>query len=394
MQAGNNTKEWKLLEPIKIGPMPIKNRIVMSPMATNLPASDGSATDKMIDYYSERAKGGVGLVIVEDTYTDEKESKQAREHQLGAYSDHLIPKLNKLAEAINSNRARAMLQISHAGRQTSRADIGRQPVAPSGVLYQGEVPKELTLSEIQEIQCGFAEAARRLKQSGFDGVEVHGAHGYLLSQFVSSYTNRRNDSYGGSIENKALFALEIIQKVREKVGDQFVVGYRMNGDDYLPGGVSPDEVVRLSEILADAGVDYIHLSVGMQESLQYTIQPMYLERGCLIHLAELVKKSVNIPVITAASHNGATAEKSLREGKADLVAFGRALLADPGLPNKLLGGRLWDIRPCIRGNEGCISNIPTGHPIRCEVNPAVGREAEFKVVPSNIKKNVLVIGGA
>jgi len=347
----------------------------------------------MIDYYSERARGGVGLVIVEDTYMDEKASKQAREHQLGVYSDHLIPKLKKLREAIKSNGARAILQISHAGRQTSCALIGRQPVAPSGVQYQGEMPRELKLSEIEEIQYGFAEAARRIKQSGFDGVEVHGGHGYLISQFVSSYTNKRNDSYGGSIENKALFALEIVQKIRKKVGEQFVVGYRMNGADYLPGGVSPDEVVRLSEMLAAAGVDYIHVTAGMQESLQYTIQPMYFERGCLVHLAELVKKSVNIPVITAGSHNVVTAERSLRDGKADLVAFGRALLADPGLPSKLLAGKLWDIRPCIRGNEGCISNISTGHPIRCEVNPGVGREAEFKVVASNVKKNVLVIGG-
>ncbi|MEM2945303.1 MAG: FAD-dependent oxidoreductase [Thermoproteota archaeon] len=385
---------WKLLDPIVVGTMFLKNRIVMPPMCSRLAAPDGSVTPRMIDYYSERAKGGVGLIIVEYAYIDEKESRAAIS-QLGVHSDHMITGLGELAEAIKNHGAGAVLQICHAGRQTTPAMMGKQPVAPSAVpcKFLGVMPRELTLCEIEEIQDAFAEASRRARQAGFDGVELHGAHGYLMDQFLSPYTNKRSDKYGGSLENRALFALETICKVREKVGSQFTLGYRMSADEYVSGGLTLQETARFAKMLEDAGVDYVHVSAGIYETIHKLIPTQYIERVHLLHLADGIKKSVSLPVITVGSFDVETAERALKDGKADLVSFGRALIADPELPRKLVEGRIEDIRPCIRGNEGCISRFFLGHTMRCEVNPAAGRECEFTVSPAPRKKRVLVIGG-
>lgn len=390
--AGQNTGGWKLLEPITIGAMKLKNRMVMSPMLTCLATHDGGVTEELLAYYSERARGGIGAIISEYCSIDSKESR-ARAHQLGAHSDDFIPGLSKLAETIRSGGAKAILQICHAGRQTRREYMGRQPLAPSPVPNLGEMPRELTIAEIEGIQNAFAEAAGRVKQAGFDGVELHGANGYLLSQFLAPFTNRRTDKYGNGLENRSLFALETVKKVREKVGDQFTVGYRMNGSDFIPDGLTAESASRFAGMLEKAGVDYVHVSGGIQESWQYMVQPMYVEKALLVPLAAQVKKVVGVPVVTVGSLNVETAEKALRENKADLVAFGRSMIADPELPRKLATGKEEDIRPCIRGNEGCISNTSIQRALRCEVNPAAGREADFRVTPAPRKKAVVVIGG-
>jgi thioredoxin reductase len=257
----------------------------------------------------------------------------------------------------------------------------------------GIMPRALTLGEIEQIIDAFAEAARRAKQAGFDGVEIHGAHGYLVCEFLSPYTNRRTDKYGGSLENRALFALEIIEKVRDTVGDGFTVGYRMSADEYVPGGLTLEETSRFAKMLEAARVDYVHVSAGIEETTHHTIPPIYAEKAPNVHLAEGIKKGVNIPVITVGAHDVYTAEEALQKGKADLVALGRALVADPELPKKLASGRTEDITPCIRGNEGCSSRAGLGLPMRCEVNPACGREGEFKISPAATKKSVMIIGG-
>lgn len=388
----DNRKDWKLLEPVTVGTINLKNRMVMAPMLTCLATLDGAVTKEMINYYSERARGGIGAIITEYSYIDDSASK-ARGHQLGVYSDQLLPGLIELVETIKSNGAKAILQICHAGRQTTMACIGMQPVAPSPVPNFGEMPKELSIAEIEEIQDAFANASYRAREAGFDGVEVHGAHGYLMSQFLASYTNRRTDKYGGNLDDRGVFSLETIGKIRKKVGDHFTVGYRLNCADYVQGGITLEEACRFAQMLENESVDYIHVTAGIQESWQYIIQPMYLERATLVHLADRIKKVVEIPVITVGSHNVETAERALREGKADLVAFGRSLIADPGFPNKLISCRIEDIRPCIRGNEGCVSNTSKDHAIRCEVNPAAGREADYKILPATDRKNVVVIGG-
>jgi 2,4-dienoyl-CoA reductase-like NADH-dependent reductase (Old Yellow Enzyme family)/thioredoxin reductase len=389
-----NIGKWKLLEPVKVGAMLLRNRIVMPPMYTSSGRPDGSVTKTTKDYYSERARGGVGMIIVEYSYVDDKLSRAAPS-QLGAYSDHMIAGLNELVEAIKANGAAALLQIVHGGRQCAPGATGRQPVAPSAIPCKsiGVMPRELTLAEIEEIQKAFVEAARRAKQAGFDGVEIHGAHGYLICEFLSSYTNKRTDKYGGGLENRALFALETIRKVRDEVGNGFTVGYRMSADEYVPGGLTLEETSRFAKMLEGDGVDYIHVSGAIEESAHHTIPPMYIEKAHLVHLAEGIKKVVTIPVITVSAHDVETAEEALRAGKADLVALGRALIADPEIPKKLASGRIDDIRPCIRGNEGCISRVSLGLTMRCEVNPACGREGEFKMTPAADKKRVVIVGG-
>lgn len=288
-----------------------------------------------------------------------------------------------------------VLQIGHGGRQCHPEATGRQPVAPSAIPYKGgPMPRELTLLEIIEIQDAFVEAARRAKQAGFDGVEIHGAHGYLLCEFLSSYSNRRTDKYGGNLQSRALFGLEILAKVRRKVGKDFVVGYRVSADEYVPGGLTLEETAPFARMLEAAGTDYIHVSAGNYETLTHLVPPMYVEKAHLVHLAQGIKKAVSrVPVITVGALDVEAAEKTLQECKADLAALGRALIADPELPNKLAAEQIVDIRPCIRGNEGCLSRFNLGQTMRCEVNPACGREETFRILPAARKKNVMVVGG-
>ncbi len=395
-------KQWKLLEPFTLANVTLKNRIVMPPMCTRLAAPDGSVTTKMVKYYSERAKGGAGAVIVEYSYIDELESRAAV-CQLGVYSDHLIPGLNNLAESIQFYDTVAILQICHAGRQTTSSIIRRTPVAPSpirsrvtsvaGLTSYSETPRELQTSEIERIQDSFAQAARRARQAGFNGVEVHGAHGYLLSQFLSPYTNRRGDKYGVDLKGRALFALETIERVRGAVGPDFVVGYRVSADEFVEQGIALGEVVEFAQLVEQAGVDYVHVTGGIGESAHHQAQPIYVERGHLLHLAERIRSSVEIPVIAVGSLDAETAEQALQRGAADLCAMGRALIADPELPNKIVQGKPADIRPCIRGNEGCVSGFFSGHSVKCEVNPSAGREERFSVQSGCERKKVLVVGG-
>lgn len=383
---------WKLLEPVDIGRVRFRNRMVMSPMLTCMATDDNLVSPQMLAYYEARARGGIGAIISEYTYIDKLASK-ARGHQLGNHDERCVPGLSSLADAIRSEGAQPILQLCHAGRQSSVKYTGVQPVAPSALANLGEVPREISSAEIEQIESAFAEAAERAQRAGFCGIEIHGANGYLLSQFLSPSTNHRRDRYGGSLENRARFSLATVGRIRARVGTDFLVGYRMNGCDYLDNGISLEDAVQFARMLEQAAVDYIHVSAGMQESWHYVVQPMYIPDACLVHLAQAVKEGVNVPVISVGAHTVSTAEKALREQKADLIAFGRSLIADPELPEKLKAGKPEDIRPCIRGNEGCVSNTRIDHAIHCEVNPAAGREREFVLKPAAVHKNVLVVGG-
>ena len=395
-----NKSNWKLLEPIKVGTVLLKNRIVMAPMETMHNNADGSVSQDMIDYYVERARGGVGLIIVQNSAVDTIASRSAYA-QLCINSDHLMPGLAKLAEACKLEGTAIIIQLGHGGRETRPVCVpGMQIVAPSPVPLDvpggmpGVMPKEITIEEIEEVQDAFANAARRAKMAGLDGVEIHGAHGYLIGEFISPKTNRRMDKYGGPLANRARFALEIIAKVRATVGQDFMVGFRMSADEFTPGGLTLDEAAPYAKLIADAGVDYIHVSAGTYESRPHLFPIMYYGRGHLLHLAEGIKRTIkNVPIIAVGALNIEMSERALQEGKADLIAFGRGLLADPELANKLAGNRVEDIRPCILGNEGCTNRIGQGRPLRCEVNPAVGREAAFRMTPAATKKKVMVIGG-
>jgi 2,4-dienoyl-CoA reductase-like NADH-dependent reductase (Old Yellow Enzyme family)/thioredoxin reductase len=380
-----------LMQSFQMKNLVLRNRIVMAPMLSRLCDPDGIVSQKLIDYYAERAKGGAGLIIVEYCYIDEKESK-ANQGQLGAYSDQLIAGLGDLAETIQEWGAKAILQICHAGRSTSAKFMGRQPMAPSAMPgYTGEMAREMTLEEIEAAMDSFAEAARRAKTAGFDGVELHGAHGYLMAQFLSPFTNRRTDIYG---KNRGLFALQTLERVRARVGPDYVVGYRMSGEEFIEGGITLEETRAFARRLEERGIDYLHVSGGIIEVGEHFVIPMYFPKGYLLHLAEGIKQAVKIPVVAVgAIHDPSLAEESLKKKRADLIAMGRALIADPELPRKIQSGRPEDIRTCLRCNEGCSSRVRQGKTQRCAVNAEVGRERTLRIHPASKPKQVVVIGG-
>ena len=386
--------KWKLLEPAFMGSKSIKNRIIMAPMETRLNTISGDITSEMIDYYTERAKGGAGTIIIENTFVDNLASRSSLISS-GIYSDHLIAGKNILAEAIKENDVLAIMQLSHGGRQAREGASKYQAVAPSPVMCSvtKRMPRELDLNEIAEIENAFAEAASRAEQAGFDGVEIHGAHGYLVCSFLSPLTNLRADEYGGNLENRGRFARNIINKIRSKTGKDFILGYRISASEYIKGGLEPEEACRFAASIQQS-IDYIHVSAGIYESPSFwNIASTYVPSGQLIPLAGQMKKAVNIPVVAVGSFNPQLAEQVLINGDADFIAFGRALIADPQMPKKLNENRAQDIRPCIRGNEGCISRFYSGCAIRCEVNPACGREAHYKIRKVFRPKKVLIIGG-
>jgi 2,4-dienoyl-CoA reductase-like NADH-dependent reductase (Old Yellow Enzyme family)/thioredoxin reductase len=380
-----------LLQSFPMKNLTLRNRIVMAPMLSRLCDPDGIVSQKLIDYYAERAKGGVGLIIVEYCYIDEKESK-ANQGQLGVYSDQLIAGLGDLAEAIQEWGAKAILQICHAGRSTSSRYMGRQPIAPSAMPgYTGEMAREMTPGEIEAVMESFAEGARRAKTAGFDGVELHGTHGYLMAQFLSPHTNHRTDIYG---KDRGLFALQTLERVRARVGRDYLVGYRMSGDEFVEGGITLEEARAFARRLEERGIDYLHVSGGIIEVGENFVIPMYFPKGYLLRLAEGIKQAVKIPIIAVgAIHDPYLAEESLKRKRADLIAMGRALIADPEYPRKIQSGRPEDIRTCLRCNEGCSSRVRQGKTQRCAVNAEVGRERTLRIHSASKPKQVVVIGG-
>jgi len=312
-----------LLDPISIGTLRLKNRIVMPPMATNKATSDGGVTEAHIKHYTERARG-VGLIIVEHSYVTS--GGKLSPTQLGIYDDRLIPGLLKLVKAVHRHRTPIAIQINHAGGKVTSSVIGTQPLGPSRVPIFKETPRELDVDEIDELVEAFAHAARRVVEAGFDAVEVHGAHGFLLNQFLSPLTNRRSDRYGGSLENRARFPLHVLERVRKEIGRDSPLLYRLGADDFREGGLSLEDTKAFAKMLGNSGVDTIDVSGGIVG----TSPPGLSGQGYLFPLAEGIKQAVKVPVIGVGGITEAEfADKAVREGRVDLVAVGRALLADP-----------------------------------------------------------------
>jgi len=383
-----------LFEPYKLKTLYLKNRLISAPCERNYANIDGSVTQMYIDYLVERAKGGIGLIIVESMYIDPVGRGHIR--QLGIYDDKLIPGLKKMTDAVHKFGAKIASELMFAGRETSSYITGFQPVAPSvipcKVLAGGESPRELTKDEIKKLIDKFGEAARRSIQAGFDLIEIHGAHGYIINQFLSPYTNRRNDEYGGSFENRMLFPLEVIKRVREVVGDSFPLAYRMSADEKIEGGLTIDDMIVFSKRLEKIGIDLIDVSAGIYESVIWIAQPMAFPRGCLVNLGWAIKQEVNIPIsIVGRINHPDLAEEILASKKADFIALGRALHADPYWPIKAQKGQVEDIRICP-ACMSCSDQLATNLPITCAINPEAGREREFIIKPAKRKKKVLVIG--
>jgi 2,4-dienoyl-CoA reductase-like NADH-dependent reductase (Old Yellow Enzyme family) len=315
----------RLIDPLKIGRLNLRNRIVMPPMATEYATQDGEATEKHVQHYSRRCKG-LGLLIVEHTFVT-PEGRLSR-HQLGIQFDALIPKLRRVVEAVHEQNTPIALQITHAGGATTREVTGVQPQAPSAVVGPrgGEVPRELRKEEIEAISGAFAEAAQRAEEAGFDAVEIHGAHGFLLNQFLSPLTNRRIDEYGGTIQNRLRFSLDIISRIRDALGSDYPLLYRLGAEDGVQGGLLLEDGVRAAEILSRAGVSIIDVSGGLGGSRPSDL----VGPGLFVPQAAAVRKAVDVPVIGV---GGITtpeeADSIVLSGKVDLVAVGRAMLKDP-----------------------------------------------------------------
>lgn len=377
--------------------MKVKNRFTMTPISNLYATVNGEVTQRTLDYYSTRARGGVGLLIVEYSNV-QPVGKGCIGTMLGCYSDKLIPGLSLLAKVIKENGARAALQIAHAGRQTFLEFTDTPTIkalSPIPLPMPGyPVPDAMTIDEIDETIEAFANAALRVKNSGFDAVELYGAHGYLVSAFLSPLQNERKDKYGGNLENRMRFAIEIVQQIRDKVGPNFPVGCKISVDEYLKGGSTIEESTVVAKELERAGIDWLECSAGTYETVHYMVPAMYWSKNLNVHLAEAMKKVLRIPVMTLGRHGyPKMMEKILAEGKADMISMGRQLVCDPELPNKIKKSRIDDIRRCIGCNEGCLDYFFKGWPITCAINPEVGRESEYAIRPTNNAKKVLVIGG-
>lgn len=389
-----------LFEPIKIKSLELKNRIMMAAMVTNFATNEGYVTERLIGYHTRIARGGCGLNVTEDAYVsiDGKRINNC----LGVYDDKLIPGLKSLAKAVHKEGGKISLQIFHGGRECSSEITGFQPIAPSSLIsrFRGftkkvEIPREMSVEEIEIMVSKFGDAAKRAREAGFDAVEIHGAHGYLISQFLSPYSNKRTDKYGGDIIKRATFLLEILQDVRKKVGDDYPIFLKMNIDDYVEGGITPEDAKLTAKLAVEAGADAIIASVGIHESRPYRIIPtMALPKFLNVELAALIKKDVSVPVATVGRIvDPIKASKVISEGMADLVVLGRALLSDPEWPKKAWEGKFEDIRECIGCNQGCIDNIHKMKPLACLQNPEVGREKEFEIRKVKHPRRVIIVGG-
>ena len=364
----------KLFEPIKIGRCMIKNRIVMAPMGTCLANESGAVTDRLIDYYVRRAEGGVGLIIVENASV----SSLRNPCRLGIYNDHLITGLCELVEKVKEAAPDIRLFVQ----------LNQKVESKDGV-------NDLNIINIQQIVENFVNGAKRAKASGFDGIELHGGHHYIINQFLSPFYNKRKDEYGGSIGKNLRFATDIIRQIKKEVGTEYPVIIRQNGCDYVPGGLSVDNGCEIAKNLGEVGANAVHVTAGgLPLSPEWSVQPMGFKPGCLVALAEKIKDSVQIPVIAVGKINDPVlAENIIRTGKADMVAIGRGLLADPEIPNKIRKGKMEEIRKCISCRYCIGERVHKAFRIRCKINPTAGREKEFAIRPAKEPQKIMVVGG-
>lgn len=386
----------KLFSPFKINNCEIPNRLAVTAMVTNFCNEDGTATDRYIAYHEARAKGGWGLIITEDYAVNE----HAMGYQFigGLWNDEQIKSHKKLTETIHKYDSKVFCQIYHAGRQTaSMVNGGEQPVAPSAIPcpWLRELPRELTIPEIEKIVEDFGDCALRAKKTGFDGVEIHAGHGYLIAQFMSPYTNKRTDKYGGCLDNRLRFTKEIYDNVRSKVGNDFPVIIRFSADEAVHGGRDMAESRVLATLFEEWGFDGLHVSSGVYGNHNKGIvSPMYVPHAWTVDFAAEIKKLVNIPVITVNRINDPRMAESILElDKADFIGMGRGSLADPELPNKAKTGELTSIRYCIGCMQGCVGKLLAGESITCLVNPSLGREGELDYSTVENPKSVFIAGG-
>ena len=388
--------EYKhIFEPLTIRRMTMKNRIMMTPMGTNYGEQSGEMSFLHINYYEQRAKGGTGLIMVENASVDSPEGSNGTT-QLRIDHDNYLPRLFKLTETIHKHGTCIGIQINHAGASAQSARTNMQPVSASNIPSKagGETPRPLSREEILRIVKKYGEAAKRAQVAGFDCVEIHAGHSYLLSQFLSPTTNKRTDEFGGCAENRARFAKMVIEEVRSQVGPFFPIFVRISADEKIEGGNTLEDTLDYLKYFQEE-VDVFDVSCGLNSSLQYQIDANYLPDGWRSYMAKAVKERYGkLCVTTGNIRNPKVANDILERGDADIIGMGRGLIADPEWVNKVDFGDVCDIRKCISCNIGCAGNrIGINRPIRCTVNPSVTQGEDYKKLRISKPCNVVVVGG-
>lgn len=382
-----------MFQPIEIGNMTVKNRFVVPPMGNNFANTDGTMSEQSAAYYAERAKGGFGLITIEATVVHPDAKGGPRKPCL--YDDSMIESFQKVIEACHREGAKVSIQLQNAGPEGNAKNAGAPIKAASSICTQcgRDIPQTLTTEEIYHLVDGYADAAERAWKAGADAVEVHMAHGYLVNSFLSPRTNKRVDEFGGCFENRMRFPRLIIEKIRERVGDRIAVLARINSSDEILGGNDVHDSAAIAACLEDYGVDALHVSRSVHIRDEYMWAPTAVHGGFSADLVTEIKRAVTIPVITVGRFTEPQyAELLVREGRTDLVAFGRQSLADPEMPKKALEGRLEDMIPCIACLQGCVPSMYQGKPLCCLTNPFLGHESEQWKMAETSKK-VMVIGG-
>ncbi len=409
----------QLSKPGKIGTMWLKNRMIMPAMGTNLGNADGTISDNIVNYYARRAAGGIGLVVTEVCSPEHEGICIPGEMEIENVK--FMPGLSRIPHAVHANGGKVALQLAHAGCFATEELIGTKAKTPSGIgslQLPGESPRAATTEEVKKLIVKYGVAAKRGRTCGYDAIELHGAHGYMPLQFFSPYTNHRDDEYGGSLENRARFALETIKSIKEHAGADFPLIYRMSGAEYVTGGFTTEMACQLAIWAEEAGADAIHVSAGTwdariqdffdvmagkkkPEGLDLSegvgtsvwVPSHYTRRGSLMHLAAEIKKHVSVPVIAVCSITPEMGEEMLEKGEADYIAFGRQSIADPDFPKKIIEGKADTIRACLRCNE-CLAEVMNSCGLMCAVNPEAGQEYEGYIdcKPATNVKKIAVVG--
>jgi 2,4-dienoyl-CoA reductase-like NADH-dependent reductase (Old Yellow Enzyme family)/thioredoxin reductase len=401
-------KYQNVFSPFKFGNVTVKNRIEVAPAIPCLASPDGFVTQGLIEYYKSLARGGAAIVTIGDTAIDFEYAKE-HEYQLNLGNDTVIGGLSVLVEAIHRYGAKASIELNHGGRFVEPRLIGgRSPIAPSPIhsetakmLAEMQGRKldfeitEMTQEHINTVIDHYAQACHRCMLAGMEMVMLHGAHGHMLGQFTSPYSNKRQDQYGGNLKNRARFAIEVLDAVRSRVGDKLVIEYRISGDELVPGGMHEEENIEFVRLIEDK-IDLLHISAGLltnPTTVPYHVPPTYLPHGLNVPYAEKFKKALKIPIVAVGAIDMEMADKIIGENKCDMVAMVRPIIADAECVNKYRRGEIDEVRPCVRCAV-CNNFVVQFRPIRCAVNPVVGREVEYAYIrKADKKKEVAVIGG-
>ena len=386
----------KLFTPMKIGKMEVKNRIAMSPMGTNSAFVNGRKSDDEIDYFIERAKGGAGMIVMGCQPLNEKIAQGSMEGYMDSFT--VLPALTSVCDGVHKYGAKIICQLTPGtGRNAFPDTLGNPPISASAIpsVFNPDLMcHALTKEEIAEIMDNFRFAAGVAMDAGYDGIEIHAHAGYLIDQFLSPVWNKRDDEYGGSPEKNARFAKDIYHAIRDTVGPDVPILFRISLDHRFEGGRDLDYSMKILQELEKEGIDAFDVDAGCYETLDYIFPPSYLGESCMSYVCEYARKAVSVPLINAGTHNPDSALALIESGNADFASFGRALIADPELPRKLLEDRAEDIRPCLRCNEYCIGRIWNKHTkLSCAVNPQAMEEVRFRLKKTENPLNIVVIGG-